>query len=369
MMGRCAVPLLALLVALHATDARADDDAGAPDAFAPAQIGGCTETLPGGGKKPVLTETFPARGLSGYAATLAVTVEHGKGETVLARGLELQSTSESAKILKGAGFTLPNQDGGAAAVLSAATTDPAAPDRAKTTLELPLIMLPQEPGRHTLTLPPLPIAVSRASGEIATVCTAPHTIVVDDPIASTPEAKPAPNPPPRVQREEWTALKRGLSYAAIGIVAGALLAYLIWRYINRPKPVPPPPPPRPAWEVAIEKLDEVRHAGLLEVGRFGEYFDRVNDVIRSYLGSRYGFDGLESTTDETLGKLSNTPLQGVSYSDIAEFLRECDLVKFANVVPTPAECARALDAGERIVRATTPHALPPPGNAPRTEAP
>jgi len=39
---------------------------------------------------------------------------------------------------------------------------------------------------------------------------------------------------------------------------------------------------------------------------------------------------------------------------VVDFLRECDLVKFANVVPTPDECARALDAGERIVRATTP---------------
>jgi len=379
MNGVLAVFLFSLsFLLLNASSARADGDggdggiadAGAADAFAPAQVGGCVETLTGGGHKPVLKETFPARGLSGYAATLSVTVEHGKGETVLARGLDLQSASESAKLLKGAGFTLPHQDGGAAAVLATASADPAAPDRAKTTLELPLIMLPAEPGRHTLTLPPLPIAVSRASGEIATVCTSPHTIVVDDPIASTPDAKPVANPPPRPQREEWTALKRATLYAAVGIVAGALLAYLFWRYKNRPRPVPPPPPPRPAWDVAIEKLDEVRHAGLLEVGRFGEYFDRVNDVMRSYLGARYGFDGLESTTDETLAKLSQVQSPGLSYPDVVDFLRECDLVKFANVVPTPAECSRALDAGERIVRATTPQSFSgPPVPAAKSSTP
>lgn len=324
----------------------------------PAQVGGCVETVPSGAQRPVLKETFPARGLSGYAATLTVVVEHGKGEAVLARGLEFQSQSEAAKALKSSGFHLPSQDGGAGATIAVAAPDPATPDRAKTILDLPLLVLPPEPGRHTLTLPPLPIAVSRASGEIATVCTASHSIVVEDPIASTPDAKPLPNPPPRPQREEWTALKRGLMYAAIGIAAGALLAYAIWWYRRRPKPVPPPPPPRPAWEVAIEKLDEVRHAGLLEVGRFGEYFDRVNDVIRSYLGARYGFDGLESTTDETLAALSRAQLQGISYGELVEFLRECDLVKFANVVPSPEECSRALDAGERIVRSTTPHLAP-----------
>ncbi|HWL88705.1 MAG TPA: hypothetical protein VNO21_23040, partial [Polyangiaceae bacterium] len=326
--------LLFFFLALNASNARAQSDGGLVDASAaPAQISGCTETVPSGGQRPVLTEVFPTRGFSGYASTLSVTVEHGKGETVLARGLELQSASDAAKMLKSAGFVFPHQDGGAAASLVPAASDAAKPDRAKTTLELPLITLPPEPGRHTLTLPPLPIAVSRASGEIATVCTAPHTILVDDPTASTPDAKPVPNPPPRPQREEWTSLKHGLGYAAAGIVAGAILAYLIWRWVTRPKPVAPPPPPRPAWEVAIEKLDEVRHAGLLEVGRFGEYFDRVNDVLRSYLGARFDFDGLESTTDETLAALTRAELRTISHSDVANFLRECDLVKFANVVP------------------------------------
>ena len=345
---------IAVAAALAAPPARAQVDAGAVAATG-GRIGGCVETVPSGGRRPSLTESFPTRGLSGYASTLLVTVEHGKGESVLPRGLELQSQSEAARELKAAGFVIPHQDGGAAAAL---TPQPAegASDRAKTTLELPLVTLPDGPGRHTLVLPPLPIAVARASGEIATVCTAPHAIVVDDPIASTPDARPVPNPPPRAQREEWTSLKRAVTYAASGLVLGAILAFLLRRWLNRPKPVPPPPPPRPPWEVALERLDEVRHAGLLETGRFGEYFDRMNDAVRSYLGARFGFDGLESTTDEILTELSNTQLQGLSYAEVVAFLRECDLVKFANVLPTQGECAQALDVGERIVRATMPAA-------------
>jgi hypothetical protein len=118
--------------------------------------------------------------------------------------------------------------------------------------------------------------------------------------------------------------------------------------------VPPPPPPRPPWEVALEKLDEVRHAGLLETGRFSEYFDRVNDALRSYLGARYGFDGLESTTDEIMHAMAAVPHFGLALPEILGFLQDCDLVKFANMTPTDEECTKALDAGERIVRATMP---------------
>ena len=328
-----------------------------------ASISGCVERIPVGGKRPVLRETFPERGTSGYATTLTVTVEHGKGESVLPRGLDLESAGEATKALKEAGFVIPHQDGGAGARLTAGMPDPARPDRATTILELPLIALPPEPGRHTLILPPVPIAVARASGDIASVCTRPHAIVIEDPTASTPDAKPMPNPPPRPQREEWTALKRALMWGIPSLFVGALIAYLVSLWLKRPKPVAPPPPPRPPWDIALEELDEVRHAGLLDMGRHAEYFDRVNDTLRSYLGGRFGFDGLESTTDEILAALAHAPLQKLSFSEVVAFLGECDLVKFANVTPTPSECARALDLGERIVRATMPARLGDEGPA------
>lgn len=353
MSGRAARAILTALAAAATTvaaadGARADVDGGA------AAVGGCVELVPQGGRRPIIEDTFPARGTSGYASTLVVKIEHGKGETVLPRGLELQTASEAAKALREAGFAIPDQDGGSAARLVPSPGDANRPDRATTTLELPLLVLPPSPGRQTLTLPPLPVSVARASGEVASVCTRPHKILVEDPTADTPEAKPRPNPPPRAQREEWVALERALGLVAVGLVLGALAAWAWRRWRRRPKPVPPPPPPRPPWEIALERIDEVRHAGLLEVARYDEYFDRLNDAVRSYLGARYGFDGLESTTDEILGALEHAQLGGLSFADVVTFLRECDLVKFARMTPSVTECTHALDSGERIVRATMP---------------
>jgi hypothetical protein len=319
----------------------------------------CVETAAGEGR-PVMVDSFPERGTSGYAATLHVVVSHGRGETVLPRGLDLQAESETARALVAAGFAFPDQDGGGAARLSSIDID-ATKGRRQTTLDLPLLALPKEPGRHTLVVPPLAVSIARANNDVVTLCTKPHTIVVEDPTASTPDAQPRGNPPPREQREEWVTLERALAWGAVGVLVGGVLAWLITRWLRRPKPVPPPPPPRPPWEVALERLDEARHAGLLETSRLAEFYDRVNDAVREYLGARFGFDGLESTTDETLRALRRAPHFGLPFSEVAAFLQDCDLVKFADVTPTLEECQRALMQAERIVRTTMPaQASPPP---------
>lgn len=347
---RCA--WLAISIALVAGNALADADAGPVDAGADADQAPaeCVPTDTPAASRALLTDVFPTRGYSGYASTLVVTIDHGKGERVLPAGLDLERAPGAFKVLTEQGWVVPNQDGGAAARITVAPKG----DRTTTTFELPLLALPKEPGRQELTLPALPIAMARANGEVYVLCTHGHSIRIEDPTASTDDPKPKANPPPVPQREEWTALKTALELLGAGVVLGVLVAYAIRWYQRRPKRVPPPPPARPAWEVALERLDEVRHAGLLETARFGEYFDRVNDALRTYLGARYGFDGIESTTDEILARMKEAPLSGVQLPVIAEFLQTCDLVKFANMTPTESECKSALDAGESIVRRTIP---------------
>ena len=265
------VLVLAFLLVPSAAFAAAD--AGAGDSAY-----GCVESLPKGATRPVIADTFPGRGTSGWAATLSVTVKHGKGEKVLPSGLDLSSAVEAKKVLQQAGFRVPNQDGGAGAQVWTEPDDPGKPD-AITHLELPVVLLPPNAGRNGMVLPPLPVAVARANGEIATVCTHAHPIIVEDPTANVPEAMPHGNPGGLVQREEWTSLKKALGWIALGVIAGVILAWFFYRRAKQPKPVPPPPPPRPPWEVALEELDEVRHAGLLEVDRYGEYFDRTSDAL------------------------------------------------------------------------------------------
>lgn len=329
---------------------------------------GCVESVPKGAERPVVTDVFPPRGTSGFATTLSISVRHGKGEAL--RPASTCRTRSRRRGSEQAGFVVPDQDGGAGARIWSDPEDPAT-GKAVTT-ELPLVLLPPNPGRNVMGLPPLPVAVARANGEIATMCTHPHSILVEDPTANTPGAMPKQNPPGIPQREEWTAMKKAVTYGLLGLVVGAILALLVWRHLSKPKPVPPPPPPRPPWEVALEELEVVRHAALLDAHRYGEHFDRTSDALRRYLGARFGFDGLESTTDEILaalkkqaigfirledpepGKVAFAP--GMSFNKIANFLREADLVKFANLTPTPEQCALSITTG-RVDRARDDAAL------------
>lgn len=313
----------------------------------------CEERIPAGKARPKLTEKVPSKGRSGHALTLSLTLEHLKGETVLPGGFAPQGESPEWKALERSGLYVPDPDGGAGPSLVRTEQG----ERATTKLELSLVPLPKKPGRNVVSIPSLPLSVARASGEVLVLCTAPHEITIEDPIANVSNPMPMPNPPARQEREEWTLLKQAAIGAAIAVPVALALAWLFAWWRRRPRPVPPAPPPRPPWEIAFEELFDVRHAGLVAEGRLAEHFDRVSDIVRKYLGARYGFDGLESTTREVLSVLRKAKPRPTPLDAIETFLHQADLVKFAKTVPTPEDGELALVRAEHIVQETLP-ALP-----------
>lgn len=347
-----------------------------PPAGAPAPSGSapqgaikstCVEFLAPGATRPKMTDELPKQGLSGYAAELVVTVEHGKGETVLPGGFRLQRGSDAAVALERAGFEVPEPAGGAPPQI--ATEDTA--DGVRTTVRIPLLLLPDAPGRHVLRLPPLPIAVARAGGDQTTLCTSPHDILVEDPTANESKPGPKPNPDPRPQKEPWEELKIVAIAIPIGLAFGWLLSVLLRRWAKRRGAVAAPVPVLP-WIAALHELDVIRRSGRLEEGRTEEAFDQISDTVRKYLGARYGFDGLETTTNEMKSLLRRVRPPVPELDAIGVFLDDCDLVKFARVQPAPADAVALLGRAESIVRWTTPpqaQAKPRAPGAPRPPRP
>ena len=107
----------------------------------------------------------------------------------------------------------------------------------------------------------------------------------------------------------------------------------------------------------MEKLDRLGAYGFLENADNRPFYFAVSEVIRDYLGGRFGFDSLEMTTDELvdeLGRHAGRELASFMVSEIRAWLSACDLVKFAKVSPTAAEARGALESAIRIVRSTRP---------------
>lgn len=236
-------------------------------------------------------------------------------------------------------------------------------DGRKFNFEIDLLIL--EPGQHTL--PELTVRVVGPKGELAELKTPAKNLTVSSVLANEPNAAPRPaTKPVVVMQDDYTLAYVGGGILAIAIIIAATILVQRW-LARRPKTLPPPPPPRPAWEVALEKLEQLRRRKeqLIAAERGEELVDGVSEVLREYLGKRYGFDGLESTSDEILTRLETLRPHRLSLSGVQLLLAQCDLVKFARLPPDAAQCDDLFDGVQGLIRATTP---PPPADGPRAEA-
>jgi hypothetical protein len=313
---------------------------------------GCVDTWPEDRKRPSLKESFPLKGIAGHVAFLDVAVDHLPGEQVFPAGIRLAPDSEEATWLTAAEFQLLHRDAIIQPSLGREESKAGA-SSLRTKIHLPLLPLPKEPGRKELTLPRLPISISRASGQVHTLCTQPHVMTVEDPLASNPNPEKHPDPKPRAQMEVWTALRDAVISVLIALPIAVALAWLFLKLRKKWKKVPKPPPPRPPWETALAELEAIEARRLLEAEHHEEYLDAVSDTLRHYLGERYGFDGLESTTRETLRQLA---VRATDFDDeraVRTILQRADLVKFARRLPSNEECLDAMGETRRIIRITT----------------
>jgi hypothetical protein len=203
-------------------------------------------------------------------------------------------------------------------------------------------------------LPPFTVLYRDAQGELQQQTAPPVTVEIQSVLpddATTPslrEAKPPVMPPLRVS---WLALA---IVGAIAAVFAAVALFLLARYLRRKVEESRQVPPRPIEEIARERLAQVVASGLLEEQRIKDYFDQVSDIIREYLGQRYGFDGITTTTSELLEALRE-PLDGDGRLDlVARFSDEADMAKFAKWRPTRPVCDRFLQEAYRVIDETTP---------------
>jgi hypothetical protein len=212
-----------------------------------------------------------------------------------------------------------------------------------------------EPGAKVL--PPVEVTYLGPRGDVRTARTAPVPIKISSLIANEPEPalKDAAPPVTVMVQNLWPA------YAAGGLVAaalGALVTMLIVRRMRARRGARPGPPPRPAHEVALEKLDRLGAYGFLENADNRPFYFAVSEVIREYLGGRYGFDSLELTTDELMAELRRHAGRELLLGEVEGWLAGCDLVKFAKISPSAAESRGALESAIRIVSTTRPVAAP-----------
>ena len=202
-------------------------------------------------------------------------------------------------------------------------------------------------------VPPFPIDYQTAQDDIGHVMTPAAGLFIEasiDPTSKETTLAPA-SLPFQVFDKNWTLIIGLIATGIIGVTA--LLTLIAARYVARLAPRGPPPPlPRPAHSIALERIVALRAEGLLPKGQLKEFVFRTSEILREYLGLRYGVDTLERTTSELLSEMKVLNPKGLSVYELESFLGGTDLVKFANLTPNHGECEQNLTAVEKMISTT-----------------
>ena len=110
-----------------------------------------------------------------------------------------------------------------------------------------------------------------------------------------------------------------------------------------------------AYDQAIERLSELRGAGLPEDDEIDSWYVELSSVIRHYLEGRFSVRAPELTTEEFLREAQRSAeLSATHRQTLGDFLARCDRVKFAGDRPSPSEQNEAMAGALRFVKETRP---------------
>lgn len=119
-------------------------------------------------------------------------------------------------------------------------------------------------------------------------------------------------------------------YGSIAVAALLILAVLYWWFFKRQKPAPPPIPP------SIIARDELMRAReMMSAEKALEYMDRVSNILRRYLESRFKLRTTRQTTRELFRDLAtggHPEHQAITAynAELRSCLELCDMAKFAH---------------------------------------
>ena len=143
-----------------------------------------------------------------------------------------------------------------------------------------------------------------------------------------------------------------LALAVIGLFVGAYYGVQWYRkHFLKKEEVIEPELLRPADEVALEKLDEIKAQKIWKDGKVKEYQTELTDVVREYIGRRFDVQSTEKTSDETLRAMKPL-IDKELFAKLSKMLQLADLVKFAKWHTTPDENEQALSTAYEFVKET-----------------
>lgn len=178
--------------------------------------------------------------------------------------------------------------------------------------------------------------------------TAPVTVAVSSNLGEKPEeATLRPIQDIMPIRSRWVPFLPWIVVA--GILLSVVSGWLWWRRKHRPGSILAATADPPHIQ-AEKEIDQLVAGGLFEKGEVKTFYFIFSEIIRRYMESIRHFPAAEMTTEEIARHVGNTSLD----QEILPLLRQADLVKFADTIPTPDRNVRDIEAARTYIRQTCP---------------
>ncbi|MCF8464275.1 MAG: hypothetical protein K9G41_05520 [Flavobacteriales bacterium] len=201
-----------------------------------------------------------------------------------------------------------------------------------------------------IALPPIAFMFNADSAQ--TLATEPLLIFVSDiPVEMEADIKDIKEPYD-VPFNWQSLIKWGL--LALLVIALIVAGILLWKKYRK---VPEAPktrlkPKRPAHEIALEELEELRHKKLWQNNQTKQFYIELSDIVREYIEFRFDVLALEMTTQETVSALKLKGLDETKTQSLKQMLQMADLAKFAKYTPISNENEQCFDIARAFVNAT-----------------
>jgi hypothetical protein len=199
-------------------------------------------------------------------------------------------------------------------------------------------------GPGELQLPAFTATAKEGAGAASTPA---QTITVTSALAGAGAAIEAPGEPFATPFGGWWWVGGG----AAALAAGALVLWLLRRARQRRPDVDAvavPPHVK-----ALRALQRLRGAERTTPAQIDAWYVEVSQVLRVYLEERFGLRAPERTTEEFLRELEGGEELARSHRrELERFLSQCDLVKFAGLVPADRDHQTTWELAAAFVEAT-----------------
>ncbi len=141
---------------------------------------------------------------------------------------------------------------------------------------------------------------------------------------------------------------------AIGLAVASFFGYRLYQRLKKARRQTCPA--LPAWDEALQSIDELLRQDLVGQGLIKRYYYALSEILKRYLERRFAFNAVEQTTTEIVAAMrqQKTPLR----DDFSRFFSGADMVKYAKHIPRNEDISGAADQVKGLIVRTKPEEKP-----------